>query len=329
MTAVCAWCGESRVAGPLCPECGADYEKAAQIKAGKKAESAPRKSKKELRAKEQEERFIEAWAPVKDVNFEYKLCLFAVPGLLAFCFLLEMVGIGDGMLRIVFGMPVHEMGHALVGWFSGFNSIPSLWFTSIPEDRGYIASVLVFGGLCYLANFARMNAHGGLLMLGVLLLILQFIFTIVIAQGTAHVAVTWGGDGVGFMLATVLMIGFNFDKQTNWYKGYLRWGFAFIGAAAFADLVTPWWRSLSDISHVPYGVTGGTHTDTYKLMVYHGWTMDEVIHRYVNLSVLCMLVFAGFYVRGIKQAGKAVTLRRKIQSFDEAEASEEAGSASS
>jgi len=310
MSLVCAWCSAPRGPGLICDKCGVDYEKAAQIKAGKKVETAPRKSKKAERAEQAQQRFLDAWQPVKDPALEYKLCLFVFPGMLALTFLMEITGFGGGLLRIVFGMPVHEFGHAVVGWFTGFNSIPTLWKTLIPEDRGFIAPVILLAGVCYLINFARLNAHGGLLLIGVLLLFLQFIGTFVLDKDTAQVLVTWGGDGVGMMLAIVLMAGFNFDKHTNWYTGYLRWGFAFIGAAAFADIVSPWWVSLNDLSAVPYGASGGIHTDTYKLINYYGWSMDSVINRYVTLSVVCMLVLAPFYIRGIKHAAKAIEMRR-------------------
>ena len=317
MSQVCAWCDEPRAAGSTCPACGADYEKAAQIKAGKKAASAPRKSKKAERQEERQQRFIEAWQPVKEPAFEYKLCLWVVPGMLALAFLMEVVGIGDSMLRIVFGMPVHEMGHAVTGWFSGFNSVPTLWKTLVPRDRGFVAPGLLFVAICYLINYARLNAHGGLFLGGIFLLILQFIGIFVLEKGTANMLVTWGGDGVGMMLATALMAGFVFDKRTNWYQGYLRWGFVFIGAAAFADISAPWWVSLNDLSAVPYGASGGNHTDTYKLMHSHGWTMDEVINRYVTLSVVCMSVLLIFYIRGIRQAARAVELRQSSSNEEE------------
>jgi hypothetical protein len=316
MNSECAWCSAPRGPGPICAKCGVDYEEAAQIKAGKKVATAPRQSKKAERAELQQQRFIAAWQPVKDPGLEYKLCLFVIPGMLGLTFLMEIMGVGGGLLRIVFGMPVHEFGHALVGWFSGFNSIPTLWKTLIPEDRGFIAPVLLFASVCYLINFARLNGHGGLLLIGVLLLFLQFIGTFVLDKDTAQVLVTWGGDGVGMMLAIVLMAGFCFDKHTNWYTGYLRWGFAFIGAAAFADIVSPWWVSLNDLSAVPYGASGGNHTDTYKLINYYGWSMDSVINRYVTLSVVCMLVLLPFYIRGIRQAARAVEMHRSSAAAD-------------
>lgn len=311
-TALCAWCDAPRAAGPTCQKCGADYEKAARIKSGKRFQPLPKPSKVNEREPLHVERFMNEWEPVKDPAFEQQLSVWVIPCMLSVTLLMEAVGVGDSMLRIVFGMPVHELGHAIVGWLSGFNSVPTLWKTLIPENRGYIAPLILLAGSCYLIYYARLKSNGGLMLMGASSLILQFIGTFVLELKTALLLVTWGGDGVGMMLAIGLMAGFSFGKRTGWYKDYLRWGFAFIGAAAFADITSPWWASLSDLSAVPYGMTGGTHTDTYKLIHSHGWQMDEVINRYVTLSVVCAVVLTAFYIRGIRLAMKAVQYRKKV-----------------
>ncbi|MFT7218702.1 MAG: hypothetical protein ACI8Z1_000313 [Candidatus Azotimanducaceae bacterium] len=315
-TALCAWCDAPRAAGSTCPKCGADYEKAARIKSGKRSQPLSKPSKVNEREQLHVERFMNEWAPVKDPAFEQQLSSWVIPCMLGLTFLMEAVGVGDGMLRIVFGMPVHELGHAIVGWLSGFNSVPTLWKTLIPENRGYIAPLILLAGSGYLIYYARLKSNGGLMLTGVTALILQFIGTFILELNTARLLVTWGGDGVGMMLAVGLMAGFSFGKRTGWYKDYLRWGFAFIGAAAFADITSPWWASLSDLSAVPYGMTGGTHTDTYKLIHSHGWKMDDVINRYVTLSVVCGFVLMAFYVRGIKQAKKAVLWLKAVTALE-------------
>jgi len=86
-------------------------------------------------------------------------------------------------------MPAHEFGHAPAGWLSCFNSIPTLWKTLIPDDRGFVAPTILFAGICYLMHFARLNARGGLLSIGVLLLTPHFIGTFVLDKGTAQVMV--------------------------------------------------------------------------------------------------------------------------------------------
>jgi len=311
MNAICAWCNAPRTLGPVCQKCGADYEKAARIKAGVKPEAKPRTSKAAEREASRNQRLLAAWDPVKDPVYEHQLCLWVLPCMLGLTFAMEIAGIGDSMLRIVFGMPVHEFGHAVVGWLCGFNTIPTLWKTLIPENQGFIAPALLFAGTCYAINYARLRANGYLLLAGVLLFVVQFSGTFILDKQTSRMLITWGGNGMGMILAIALMAGFSFNKHTSWYSGYLRWGFAFIGAAAFADIAWPWWASLSDISAVPYGTTGGNPTDTYKLIHTHGWQMEEVVNRYVTFSVICMCVLTFFYLKGLRQATKVIELRNE------------------
>ncbi len=85
------------------------------------------------------------------------VCLIALPAMLVIAMLVQITGFLAGMQRIVFGMPVHEMGHAVTGWLCGFNYIPSLWVTVSSGERGYISSVVVLAALLMLARYALMN----------------------------------------------------------------------------------------------------------------------------------------------------------------------------
>lgn len=213
---VCAWCGASRGDGPTCDKCRAGYERAERIKAGKRASEASHDSPKELllqqRLQEREERTLASWEHVRDPAFERQLRFCVVPAMLGVALLMMSLGVGKGFLRIVFGMPVHEMAHAVAAWLSGFNAVPTLWKTLIPESRGWVAPVAVTLALGYLINYARMKTNGFMLLLGVTLLAAQIYFTLVIDVRSAHAFVTWSGDGVGMVLATLLMASFSIDK---------------------------------------------------------------------------------------------------------------------
>ena len=77
----CAWCSAPRAGGEKCPRCGADYA-------------------------------------VEDPALEFKLCAAAIPAALALGLLFHILT--PGLQRIFFGMPIHELGHALAaqewGW---------------------------------------------------------------------------------------------------------------------------------------------------------------------------------------------------------------------
>ena len=87
---------------------------------------------------------------------------------------------------------------------------------------------------------------------------------------------------MGLILATLLMSSFYYGKDTNLYKGALRWGFVAIGAAAFVDIYSVWFNSLTDIANVPYGTTGGRYTDSYKLVEH-----QSMVNGYFDKSLFC------------------------------------------
>ncbi len=152
MTTLCAWCEAPKQDGLICPSCGADYAKAEAIKSSGRASPLPTPV---TQPDDSGTFFIEEdTIPVRDPAFEQKLCLFALPGMLVFAVLFEITGFLSGLQRIVFGMPVHELGHAVTGWLSGFNAIPTFWVTISPGDRGYLSSLLILAGLAALVRYS-------------------------------------------------------------------------------------------------------------------------------------------------------------------------------
>lgn len=303
----CAWCEHPKTAGPVCSSCGADYAKAEAIKLHGKVQIDNAAQESGVRsgpgfAIETVSDAIE----VEDPALEKKLCIITIPAMLAAGFLVQLTGLFSSMQRIVFGMPVHELGHATVAWFCGFNAIPTVWKTISPTDRGIVASILVFGGILALANYGRRKMKSSWIFLSACLLVLQGYGTFMLSQRDAEMYIIFGGDGGGMVLATLLMISFYFGKETQLYKGGLRWGFVFIGSAAFADMFMTWFRSLSDRANVPYGLTGGEPTDAFKLISYYSWSWEQLIDRHVNLGIVCLLLLLVFYLWGIKQASQLV-----------------------
>ena len=266
----CAWCERPKTAGPICSNCGADYAKAEAIKLRGKADIAAVTAAGSSAAdKGFTSVVIDDSAVVADPNLEKKICIAAMPSMLAFAFLVQISGFGTSVQRIVFGMPIHELGHATVSWFCGFNAVPTLWKTLSPADRGIAASIVLFVAIVALANHGRQNMKNAWIVVAVFLLLLQGIGTFMLSERDAQQYILFGGDGGGMVLAALLMLSFYFGKQTQLYSGGLRWGFLGIGAAAFADMFMTWVRSMNDRLQVPYGLTCGEPTDAFKLINYH------------------------------------------------------------
>ncbi|MGQ0652963.1 MAG: hypothetical protein ACT4P4_11985 [Betaproteobacteria bacterium] len=140
----CPWCNAPRADGPTCPRCGANYAKAELIrKQGRAAVAAPPVTPPAPAVAA----YAEPEDRVEDAALEYKFCVAAIPAALALAVLLSAFGFSRAVLRLPFTMPVHELGHAVSAWFCGFMAIPTLWKTIVPEERGFVAPVLLFAGL--------------------------------------------------------------------------------------------------------------------------------------------------------------------------------------
>jgi hypothetical protein len=105
------------------------------------------------------------------------------------------------------------------------------------------------------------------------------------------------------VLATLLMASFYFGKDTNLYKGSLRWGFVAIGAAAFVDVFGTWVGARRDYGKIPLGeIEGVGHSDATKLMDDFGWTADQLVNRHLAVGIACLAGLAAIYAWGAWQA---------------------------
>ncbi len=118
---------------------------------------------------------------------------------------------------------------------------------------------------------------------------------------------------MGLIVATLLMSSFYYGKDTGLYKGALRWGFVAIGAAAFVDIYSVWFSSLTDVANVPYGTTGGRFTDSYKLIEDHRWTFENLINRYFVLGNICLVILCANYFLGLKKVKAIMNQRQNEQ----------------
>ena len=281
MNNTCPWCNAPKAGGESCPKCGANYAKAEQIKTQGKAQLEKPAAATVLEAVVEVPLAAAIVGiddrPVEDPELEFKFCVAAIPGMMLLALLFHFLL--PGMQRIVFGMPVHELGHAVSAWFTGFWAIPTLWKTLIPDERGMIAPVLLAGAIGWMMFSAWRAGKTYLVAIGAVLLVLQGLGTFWIRQSTAIALYTFGGDGMGMVLATALMATFFFGKRSQLYKGALRWGFLVIGAAAFTDMFATWTAALGDRGRIPIGEIEG-------------------------VGLLCLISLALVYAWGVRLAWK-------------------------
>jgi len=239
---------------------------------------------------------------VDDPAFEYKVTLIALPAALAAGVLFHFLT--PGLQRIFFGMPVHELGHAVSAWLCGYFAIPTLWKTLVfSESRSVIWPLLLAGGLVFLAVLAWRAEKIAYLALVAGVLVLQAIGTLGISEDKAEMLFTFGGDGMGMVLAVLLMATFFFGKRTQLYKGSVRWGLLVIGAAAFADIFATWWAAQWNAEAIPFGENEGSGlSDPMKLLEDYRWTTQVIVRRYVLVGCGSLAALAAVYTWGVMRA---------------------------
>ena len=301
----CPWCGAPRVAEASCPRCGANYAKAELIRAQGRAPAAALAAT--LPAAEPAVAAVMSGpdeGEVDDPVLEWKFCVGAIPIALALGLVFHFLT--PSLQRIVFGMPIHELGHAVSAWLCGYLAVPTLWKTLIPDSRGFVAPLALAAALVTMMVRAWRAEKTALVVLGAALLAVQAIGTLGVRASTAEMLVVFGGDGLGIVLAAALMASFFFGKGTQLYKGSLRWGFLAIGAAAFVDMSATWWAALGNAGAIPFGENEGTGlSDPLRLLEQYHWSEEAIVRRYVAVSAASLLALSSVYAWGVLRAGRA------------------------
>lgn len=238
-----------------------------------------------------------------DLDLEWKLRAWAVPAALALAVAFHAWSMGHFLQRTFLSMMVHEAGHAVTAWWCGFKAMPTLWKTMIGESRTLVAELFV--GLLCVAVTARwaLAQRWALAACGAAAAALWLGGTFGLSVGEAQALITFGGDGGAMVLGTILMATFFVGRDTQIYRGALRWGFLVIGAAAFVDTFATWWSAQDDARVIPFGeIEGVGLSDPSKLKDVFGWKVDEIVDRYVTLGAACLVALAAVYAWGVWSA---------------------------
>jgi hypothetical protein len=305
--ATCPWCDAPRSEGPDCPRCGANYAKAEAIKKHGRAEVAVAPAAVDDATDVQifidGETGLDASEAIDDPQTEFWFSAAAIPAMLLIAIAFQSMEWGRWFQRLLFTMPVHELGHAVTAWLCGFGAIPTVWVTITMEERGFVAPAAVFAAVAWVLYRGWQLESRPLLAAGGLVLLLQAILTLGIKEHTARSLITFGGDGVGLVLAILLMGSFFFGKGTQLYKGSLRWGFVAIGAGAFVDINATWWLARRDPSEIPFTTRdNGMESDALKLVNEFGWSEAALVNRHILACLACMAVLALVYAWGVRRA---------------------------
>jgi len=232
-----------------------------------------------------------------DDRREWKIRAGAVPAALIAALAFHSCDAGHFVQRSALTMPLHELGHAVTAWGSGFAALPSLWKTLIPDERGVVVPVALAGLLAALIWRGWTTGRTWLAAIGLGLGFVQLIATTMTAVVTAQVAITFGGDAGAMVLGTLLMLTFFAGEDSRLRTNQLRWGFLVIGAAALVDTFASWVAARSDPDSIPFGeIEGVGLSDPSKLAELYGWTVRQLVHRHVNLGIACFVMLGAAWL---------------------------------
>ena len=233
---------------------------------------------------------------------EFKYRIFAVPVALLVAWLVARTGLrlAAGMLAMV----LHESGHAITAWLTGRWAVPMPWVTMHGEERSWGIVVGLAAVICFVGFLAwRAERWGWVLAAGAALLVQVVFLTL-----PAEAAIVFGGDGGAMVLGTMLMATFYAPHESKLYKSWgLRWGLLAIGALSFVHVFLMW---TGPYENLPFGEIEGVNlSDPSLLTEMYGWSVIQLVDRYVGLGRICLAALLALYLWGLVSAYLAIPRR--------------------
>lgn len=230
-----------------------------------------------------------------DARTELKYRILALP--LALLLARLVAGSGLRMAATMLAMVLHESGHAITAWLTGRWAVPLLWVTPHGQERSWGIVLLVTAAILFGGFLAWQMERPGWLLAAAALLLLQ----LVALSLPAGALIVFFGDGGALVLATLLMAAFYAPRESRLYKSWgLRWGLLAIGALSFMNVFLLWTGPLEDL---PFGEIEGVNlSDPSLLTEMYGWTVLQMVDRYVRLGAVCLAALLALYVWGLVSA---------------------------
>jgi hypothetical protein len=230
-----------------------------------------------------------------DARTELKYRILALPVALLLARL--VAGTPLRMAAAMLAMVLHESGHAITAWLTGRWAVPLPWVTPHGQERSWLIILLVTAVIGFAGFLAWKTERPGWLFAAAALLLLQ----LVALSSPAEAMIVFFGDGGALVLATLLMATFYAPRESRLYKSWgLRWGLLAIGALSFMHVFLLWRGPLEDL---PFGEIEGVNlSDPSLLTEMYGWTVLQMVDRYVRLGTFCLLALLALYIWGLVSA---------------------------
>jgi len=240
--------------------------------------------------------------PAEETAMELRMRVLALPLAIAVAWGVAHTSMPHALMRVFLSMWIHESGHAVTAWLCGLPAFPGPWFTPVAQERNWIFVLCLTAVLAFCVQRAWRSQHRVAAVLCGILLLLQAFGTLALSLHRAQELMIFGGDAGCMVLGTLLMSTLYVRRGHVLQRGWLRWGFLVIGAAAFCDAYATWWEAGRNFESIPFGENEGSGpSDPNRLVSEYGWAVGTMVHRYVVLGALCLAVMGVIYVLGLRR----------------------------
>jgi hypothetical protein len=207
-----------------------------------------------------------------------------------------LAGSGLSFVAGMLAMVVHESGHAVTAWLTGRWAVPMLWVTMHGDDRSWPVILIVTAAILFGGYVAWRTKHWGWAGAAGAMLVVQLFF--LSSPWPPGAMIVFGGDGGALVLATILMATFYAPRESKLYRSWgLRWGLLVIGALSFMYVYHSWSGPYEDI---PFGEIEGVNlSDPSLLTEMYGWSVIQLVDRYLRLAMICFVAMGAMYVWGL------------------------------
>jgi hypothetical protein len=255
-----------------------------------------------------------AAAPTHYENaFEYDTPLVngvAVPAALLLGVLAQATGF-DIFVYATTGMWMHELGHAIVAWLSGFFAIALPFVTlQASDDRSFLVTVVVLGAIGALAFYGYRKLRWGLVGFSGVLLVTQAVLTLCVNPAQATKWVIFSGLGGELVLPTALVLAFYQRLPARW--DFWRYPVLAASGVTLVRGLFLWIGVRRGTRVMPHGSMLGADAsgDVERLgHVYH-WSEHDLAGTYIAIACLCVAVVACAYTFYFLRALKHASLRK-------------------
>jgi hypothetical protein len=202
----------------------------------------------------------------------------------------------SGIVANELAMVLHESGHAITAWLTGRWAVPLLWVTMHGEDRSWLVVFAVTAAIFTGGFFAWRGRRWGWVCAAGVGFIVQLIF--LNASAPAGALIVFGGDGGALVLGAVLMAAFYAPRDSWLGKGWgVRWGLLVIGALSFMYVFHSW---SGPYENIPFGeIEGVGLSDPSMLTEMYGWSVIQLVDRYIFLATACLVALGAVYLWGL------------------------------